>query len=131
VVNYEKPDLFNNQIRTLMGTRLDYLINKDFVIGSTLMRLKERPIISRVGMGNEPTNNTVFGFDANFKKDSRFLTRLVDKLPLIQTKELSGITFTGEYARLFPGVAPGARGNSSSTTSKAPKRPSTSPAFRR
>jgi len=112
VINYEKPDLFNNQIRTLMGTRLDYLISKDFVIGSTLMRLKERPIISRVGMGNEPTNNTVFGLDANFKKDSRLLTRLVDKLPLIQTKELSGITFTGEYARLFPAVASGARGNS-------------------
>ncbi len=111
-VQYEKPDLFNNQIRTLMGTRLDYLISKDFVVGSTLMRLKERPIISRVGIGSEPTNNTVFGLDANFRKDSRFLTRLVDKLPLIQTKELSNITFTGEYARLFPGVAPGAKGNS-------------------
>ncbi len=111
-IQYEQPDLFNNQMRTLMGTRLDYTLSKDFTIGSTLMRLRERPIIRRVAMGNEPTNNTIFGLDANLKKDSRFLTRMIDKLPLIQTKELSGLTFTGEYAKLFPGVAPLAQSNS-------------------
>ncbi len=111
-IEYERPDLFNNQTRTLFGTRLDYQINKDFVVGSTLMRLRERPILTRVGLGNEPTNNTIFGLDANFKKDSRFLTRLVDLLPLIETKEISTISFSGEYAKLFPSVAPLANGNS-------------------
>jgi cell surface protein SprA len=32
------------------------------------------------------------------------LTRLVDALPLISTKETSAIDFQGEFARLIPGV---------------------------
>lgn len=111
-VQYEKPDLFNNQQRFLSGVRLDYQLGKDFIVGSTLMHLKEKPIITRVGLGNEPTNNTIVGFDASIQKDSRFLTRMVDKLPLLETKELSTINFAGEYARLFPGVAPLANNNS-------------------
>jgi cell surface protein SprA len=111
-IQFEKNDLFNNQTRFLVGTRAEYELTKDFIIGSTLMNLKERPLLRRVGLGNEPTNNSIFGVDANFRKESRFLTALVDKLPLIQTKEISTINISGEYARLSPGVAPLAQNNS-------------------
>jgi cell surface protein SprA len=53
----------------------------------------------------------MIGMDAAFRKDSYFLTRMIDKLPLISTKEISNIDFQGEYARLFPGVAPRVRDN--------------------
>lgn len=107
-VSWEKPDLFNNQIRTLLGTRLDYRIDRDFNVGATLMRLRETPPanIRRVALGNEPVNNTIFGFDANLRKESGWLTKALDALPLIQTKEMSNITFQGEYAQLLPGVTP-------------------------
>jgi cell surface protein SprA len=107
-ISWEKPDLFNNQIRTLLGTRLDYRIDRDFNVGATLMRLRETPPanIRRVALGNEPVNNTIFGFDANLRKESRWLTKALDALPLIQTKEMSTITFQGEYAQLLPGVTP-------------------------
>lgn len=111
-VDFEKPDLFNNQIKTLLGTRLEYEVSKDIRLGATLMRLRERPTLTRIGMGNEPVNNTIFGFDAIYKKDSRFLTKMVDMLPFLQTKEISTVTFAGEYAKLAPGVAPLAQSNS-------------------
>ena len=111
-IRSEQPDLFQNQVRTLMGARFEYVFDKDFSIGSTLMRMRERPLLQRVALGNEPTNNTILGFDINFKKDSRFLTRMLDKLPFLSTKEMSTITFNGEFAKLFPGVAPLVRGNS-------------------
>ncbi|MCU0352880.1 MAG: cell surface protein SprA, partial [Cytophagales bacterium] len=111
-IRSEQPDLFQNQVRTLMGARAEYVFDKDFSIGATLMRMRERPLLQRVAMGNEPTNNTVLGFDVNLRKDSRFLTRMVDKLPFLSTKEISTITFNGEFAKLFPGVAPLVRGNS-------------------
>jgi cell surface protein SprA len=111
-VDFEKPDLFNNQIKTLLGTRLDYEVSKDIRLGATMMRLRERPTLTRIGMGNEPVNNTIFGFDAVYKKDSRFLTKMVDALPFLQTKEVSTITFAGEYAKLMPDVAPLAQNNS-------------------
>ena len=107
-IAWEKPDLFNNQVRTLLGARLDYRIDPNFIVGFTGMRLRETPPanLRRVALGNEPVNNTIFGFDANLRKESRWLTRALDALPLIQTKELSSITFQGEYAQLLPGVTP-------------------------
>lgn len=103
-ITYEKSDLFNFQQRSFFGTRADYTVNKDFNIGGTLLYLNERPMIRRVAVGDEPTNNVLVGFDFNYKKDNRTITKLLDLLPFYQTKEVSNITLAGEYARLMPGV---------------------------
>lgn len=105
-VCYEKPDLFTNQTRGLFGTHLDYRLGKDIHLGATLQHLSESPpnYLRRVAIGNEPVSNTLFGFDASIQRPSRFLTRLVDALPIISTKETSAIDFQGEYAQLIPGV---------------------------
>ncbi|WP_229310971.1 T9SS outer membrane translocon Sov/SprA [Larkinella soli] len=112
-VRYERPDLFQNQIRRLVGTRLDYRLSPEVSLGMTAMNMKETPagFLTRVAIGNEPVNNTIIGFDASIRKDSRMLTRLLDGLPLIQTKEMSSIAFQGEVAQLFPGVAPRVQNN--------------------
>ncbi|MGD1844325.1 MAG: cell surface protein SprA [Salibacteraceae bacterium] len=102
-VSLESNSLFNIQTKTLFATRFDYKVNDDFTLGGTIMNLSERPLTQKINVGNEPISNTMVGFDWNYKKDSRLLTNLVDKLPLIETKEKSSITFTGEYARLIPG----------------------------
>ena len=114
VVEYERPDLFNNQIRTLLGGRFDYTLGKDLRLGATVLKYKETPPanLRRVALGNEPTNNTIIGLDAAIRKNSDFLTRMIDKLPLISTKETSAIDFQGEYAKLFAGVAPRVQNNS-------------------
>ena len=91
-ITYEKADLFNFQTRSFFGTRFDYRFNENFNLGATILHLNERPIVSRVAIGSEPTKNTQYGFDLNYQKDSRFLTKMVDFLPLIQTKETSTIT---------------------------------------
>ncbi|PWJ59621.1 cell surface protein SprA [Dyadobacter jejuensis] len=107
VIEYERPDMFQNQIRTLVGTRLDYVVNRDLSVGMTAIKYKERTagFLTRVSIGNEPVNNTMLGFDINYRKDVPFLTRWLDKLPLIQTKEMSSIRFKAEFAKLFPGVS--------------------------
>ncbi len=104
-IQYEKADLFNFQQRSLFGTRLEYRVNDDISIGGTVLHLNERPIISRVSIGDEPTRNTKYGFDINYRKDSRFITKMVDALPLIQTKEPSTVTFNAEFAQLIPGTS--------------------------
>lgn len=104
-ISYEKADLFNFQSRTLLGARFDYRLSEDVNFGATLLHLNERPLISRISVGNEPTRNTKYGFDVNIRKDSRFLTKMVDKLPLIQTKEPSSISFNAEFAQLIPGTS--------------------------
>lgn len=104
-VTYEKADLFNFQSRTLLGAHFEYRFNKDFNVGATVLHHFERPLYSRPSIGNEPPKNTKYGFDVNYRTESRFLTKLVDAIPLIQTKEISRITFSGEFAQLIPGTS--------------------------
>lgn len=106
VIEYERPDMFQNQRRSLLGTRLDYVANRNLSLGFTAMKYRERPAgyLTRVSLGNEPVNNTMMGFDINFRKDMPWMTKLLDKLPLLQTKEMSSIQIKAEFAKLFPGV---------------------------
>ncbi|MHA8066793.1 cell surface protein SprA [Aquirufa sp. ROCK2-A2] len=112
-VCYEKPDIFSNQVRTLLGTRLDYNLSPDVHLGATVQSMSETPpaFFRRVAIGNEPVNNTLIGLDAAFTKKSNGITRFLDKLPLISTKESSAIDFQGEVAKLFPNVNDRVQGN--------------------
>jgi len=113
-ISLESNALFAIQQKTLFGTHLDYRINKDFTIGATVLNLTERPLTRKVNIGDEPISNTIVGFDANYRTEAPFLTRLVDKIPFIETKEMSTITAAGEFAYLIPGhsKAIGKDGNS-------------------
>lgn len=104
-VQYEQSDAFSFQTRSLLGTRMDYKLNDDVTLGSTLLYYNERPMISRNQVGTEPARNLQYGFDFNINKKSRMLTKLVDALPVIQTKEPSSFTLTGEFAQLVPGTS--------------------------
>lgn len=104
-VTYEKADLFNFQSRTLLGANFEYRFNQDFNIGATVLHHFERPLYTRPAIGNEPPKNTKYGFNVNYRKDSRLLTKIIDAIPLIQTKEMSQVTFSGEFAQLIPGTS--------------------------
>ncbi len=104
-VSTESNSLFNVQQKSLFGTRLDFKVNRDLVLGGTLLRLNEKPVTQKVTIGDEPVSNTIWGLDYNYKTDAPFLTRLVDKIPLINTKEMSTIVTQGEFAQLIPGNA--------------------------
>ena len=101
----ESQQLFNIQPKTLFASRFDYTISDDLILGGTVMNLSEKPITNKVNQGSEPMSNTIIGFDGNYKTESQFLTAMVDKIPLINTKEKSNINVGGEVAKLFPGVS--------------------------
>ncbi|MFI5150764.1 MAG: cell surface protein SprA [Bacteroidia bacterium] len=113
-ISLESNSLFNIQTKSLIGTHLDYRFNKDFTIGGTILNLTERPLTQKVNIGDEPINNTMIGTNLSYRTEAPWLTRLVDKIPLIQTKEMSTIAATGEWAALIPGYnkAIGAGGTS-------------------
>ncbi|MGE0567170.1 MAG: cell surface protein SprA, partial [Bacteroidia bacterium] len=104
-VSLESNSLFNVQQKSLIGARFDYKAGRNLTLGSTFMRFSERPITQKVSLGDEPVRNTIIGLDYNYKTDLPFLTRLLDKLPLYSTKEMSSLTTRGEFAKLFPGNA--------------------------
>jgi cell surface protein SprA len=104
-ITYEQQDPFAFQTRSLLGTRFDYKLNDDINIGSTILYYNERPLISRNLIGTEPARNLQYGLDLNLKKNSRVLTKMVDALPFLQTKEQSAITLNAEFAQLLPGTS--------------------------
>lgn len=110
-VSLESNSLFSVQQKSLLGTRLDYRVSRDLTLGSTFLRFSERPLTQKVSVGDEPVSNVVGGFDYSYKTDVPLLTRLLDKLPLYSTKEMSSITTRGEIAKLFPGNAKAIREN--------------------
>jgi cell surface protein SprA len=103
-ISMESNATFNIQQKRLVGTHLDYRINKDFLVGATIMNLRERPLTQKIDIGQEPVDNTIWGLNMAFNREVPLITRLVDKIPGINTKAPSMFTFNGEFAHLIPGV---------------------------
>lgn len=104
-ISFEKADLVSFQTRSLLGTRLDYIFSDRFNLGATYLYLNERPNITRIAVGSETLRNSMWGLDANYSDESRFLTKLADALPFTNTKENSLVQFSGEFAQLIPGTS--------------------------
>ncbi len=102
-VSFEDNTLFGFQSRTMLGARFDYTIGRDVNIGATFMNLFERPLTQKVNFGDDPINNKMYGLDFSISKEAPWLTRIVDRLPLLSTKAPSSITAQAEVAWLDPG----------------------------
>ncbi len=109
----ESNDTYGMQRKTMFGINADYEINKNFTIGGTLMHLSEQPLTTKVSMGSEPLKNTLWGMHVSWKKESQWLTNIIDKLPLVQCSQPSLITFNGEFAQLIAGQSHSVQGNAS------------------
>ncbi|TAF32206.1 MAG: cell surface protein SprA [Cytophagales bacterium] len=103
-IQYERADLFSFQQRTVLGMEAEYRLSEKTKLTGTVLHLNERPVITRINMGNEPIRNTLWGFTYNTKQESGLLTRLVDKIPFVDTKEKSNYAFNAEFAQLIPGA---------------------------
>ena len=99
----ESNDNYGMQRKTMVGVNMDYEVSKNLVLGGTVMFLNEQPLTTKVNMGNEPLKNTLWGAHISWKKESQWLTNLIDKLPLIQATQPSQITFNAEFAQLLAG----------------------------
>ena len=64
-------------------------------------------------MGAEPLNNTLWGLNLSWKKQSQRLTDWLNKLPFIHCTTPSSINFSAEFAQLIAGKSRGAQGNAS------------------
>ncbi|TBW30159.1 cell surface protein SprA [Gramella sp. KN1008] len=105
-VNTENNALFGQQTKRFTGINVEHQFNENFLIGGTFINLKERPLTQKANYSYEPINNTILGLNLNYSTEVPFLTRLVNKLPNIDTDVKSNVSVRGEFAYLIPG-APG------------------------
>ena len=104
-VSLESNTLFNMQRKTVLGLNWKYDYSDDFKFGGTFMSLTEKPLTSKVDMGSEPLQNYIWGLNLSWKKQSQWLTNMIDCLPFISCTEPSTINLSAEFARLEAGTS--------------------------
>lgn len=112
-VSLESNTDYGMQRKTMFGLNWEYDYSKDFQFGGTFMHLGEKPLTTKVAMGSEPLNNTLWGLNLSWKKQSQRLTDWLNKFPLLHCTAPSSINFTVEFAQLIAGKSRGAQGNAS------------------
>ncbi|GAB4405134.1 MAG: cell surface protein SprA [Bacteroidia bacterium] len=103
-VSFESSSLYGIQTKTLLGSRVEYSPSQNLQLGATILNLREQPFNQKTILGDEPINNTLWGFDASFQDQSDFITKLIDRLPLISTKQTSNVNASIEVAQFLPGA---------------------------
>lgn len=112
-VSLESNTDYAQQRKTMFGVNWEYDFSKDFQLSGTLQHLSEQALTNKVNMGSEPLNNTLWGLNINWKKESQWLTNMLDKLPFLHLTQPSQISFTGEFAQLIAGQSSGTQDNAS------------------
>ena len=112
-VSVESNTDYGQERKTMFGMNWEYDFSKNFQLSGTLQHLSEQPLTNKVNMGSEPLNNTIWGLNLNWKKESQWLTNMLDKLPLLHLTQPSSISFSGEFAQLIAGQSHGTQDNAS------------------
>ncbi|WP_315341489.1 cell surface protein SprA [Hoylesella oralis] len=112
-VSLESNSDYAQERKTMFGMNWEYNFSKNFQMSGTLQHLSEQALTTKVNMGSEPLNNTLWGVNINWKKESQWLTNMLDKLPFLHLTQPSNISFTGEFAQLIAGQSHGTQDNAS------------------
>ena len=112
-VSLESNTNYGMQRKTMFGLNWEYDFSKDFQMSGTFQHLSEQSLTSKVAMGSEPVSNTLIGLNLNWKKESQWLTNMLDKIPFLNVSQPSNIQFNLEFAKLFSSIASGTQDNAS------------------
>lgn len=115
-ISVENNAVFGQQTKRFFGLNVDHKFSDKFMLGATYLRMSEKPMTQKSSYGEESVNNTIMGLNANFSTEVPFFTRLVNKLPNIDTDAESSISFRGEFAYLKPGASKADQFNGEATS---------------
>jgi len=106
-ISLENQLTFNTQRKRFLGLNLERRFNENFILGATVVNYSESPLTQKVSYGQEAVNNTMAGINLMYNNQLPFLTRLTDKIPLVNTEAPSNLNFKMEAAYLLPGLNKG------------------------
>lgn len=106
-ISLENQLTFNTQRKRFLGLNLERRFSENFILGGTLVNYSESPLTQKVNYGQEAVNNTMAGINMMYNNQVPFLTRLTDKIPLVNTEAPSNLNFKMEAAYLLPGLNKG------------------------
>jgi cell surface protein SprA len=106
-ISTENNAVFNQQRKTFFGIDVEHKFSDELIVGATYLNIEERPLTPKVNFGAEPINNTMLGFNFDYSSEIPFFTKLVNKLPFVDTDVTSNLSLRGDIAYLIPGSPSG------------------------
>lgn len=101
-IKYERANLFQLDKKTIFGGRMEYKLSDESFVGLTALYLNKSTLDQRVRVGQEPFSNFIWDVNAAFKFKPRFLTKMADALPFVETNNESRFDIEGEFAQVLP-----------------------------
>lgn len=99
-ITYEQNDLFQLASKTLLGLRGLFEFNRETTLGFSFLNLNQQTLSDKVRIGEEPMNNSIYGFDFRTNINLPFITKALDKI--ISTAVPSSFSMSAEYAYINP-----------------------------
>lgn len=112
----ENNTFFNQQRKTFLGIDIEHKISENFILGGTFLNVSEKPITPKVNYGAEPIDNIMLGFNIDYSAEVPYFTKLVNKLPFVDTDVASNISVRADMAYLLPGSPSGIDVNGTATS---------------
>lgn len=101
-IEYERGNLFQLDKKTLVGGRMEYSFGDRGFIGLTGLYLNKSTLDQRIRLGQEPVRNFIWDVNTALDFHPNFLTKALDKLPIVETSAESRLHVEAEFAQVNP-----------------------------
>ncbi|MFB0515291.1 MAG: cell surface protein SprA [Candidatus Neomarinimicrobiota bacterium] len=105
-IDYEENILISFDKKVMLGTRAEMDLGEDSFLGATGLYYNQSIVDERVDVGSEPVQNMLWDINGRIARETPLLTRLVDRLPLVETDAASRFRLEGEIAQVRPNPNP-------------------------
>ncbi len=105
-IDYEENVFISFDKKVMLGTRAEIDLGENSFLGLTGLYYNQSIAEERIDVGSEPIQNMLWDINGRISRDVPFLTRLVDRLPLVKTDAASRFRIEGEIAQVRPNPNP-------------------------
>ena len=105
-ITYEENELISFDQKLLFGTHLKYGFDSQNFISGGLFFYNQTTLEDNVDIGGEPMRNFIWNINGRYESDLNRLTKIIDRIPLINATAPSSISIEGEFAEVYPNPNP-------------------------
>ncbi|MFC1547486.1 cell surface protein SprA [Candidatus Neomarinimicrobiota bacterium] len=105
-IDYEENVLISFDKKVMLGTRAELDLGENSFLGATGLYYNQSIVDERVDVGSEPIRNILWDVNGRFARNVPLITRLVDRLPFLETDAVSKFKLEGEIAQVLPNPNP-------------------------
>ena len=105
-IEYEENTFISFDKKVMLGGRIQWDLDDQSFLGATGLFYDQSILEERVDVGSEPIQNMLWDINGRLSREVPLLTRLLDRLPFIETDAISKFNIEGEIAQVLPNPNP-------------------------